>query len=159
MVPTLSTLYLNCGRSIGPAILADPRLRPSIGEEWIASMSLPKPDPSANHLCKAADETVRQLTKAGVPLLTGTDTPAPGATYGASVHGELELLVNDGLTPIQALVAATSAPAAAFRLTDRGRILPGKRADLLLVQGDPARNILDTRNIVAVWKRGIAVKR
>jgi imidazolonepropionase-like amidohydrolase len=159
VVPTLSTLYLNCGRSPGPAILADPRLRPFISKEWIASMSMPKPDPSANHLCGAADEAVRQLTKAGVPLLTGTDTPAPGATYGASVHGELELLVNDGLTPIQALIAATSAPAAAFRLTDRGRILPGKRADLLLVQGDPAKNILDTRNIVAVWKRGIAVQR
>jgi imidazolonepropionase-like amidohydrolase len=159
VVPTLSTLYVNCGRSHGPAILADPRLRPSISEEWNASMSMPKPDPSANHLCGAADEAVRQLAKAGVPLLTGTDTPAPGATYGASVHGELELLVDDGLTPIQALVAATSAPARAFRLSDRGRILPGKRADLLLVQGDPTKNILDTRNIVAVWKRGIPVQR
>jgi imidazolonepropionase-like amidohydrolase len=159
VVPTLSTLYLNCGRSRGPAILSDPRLRPSISEEWIASMNMPKPDPSANHLCGGADEAVRQLTKAGVPLLTGTDTPAPGATYGASVHGELELLVDDGLTPMQALVAATSAPATAFRLSDRGRILPGKRADLLLVQGDPTKNILDTRNIVAVWKRGIPVQR
>lgn len=159
VVPTLSTLYLNCGRSRGPAILADPRLRPFISNEWIASMSIPKPDPSANHLCSGADEAVRKLTKAGVSLLTGTDTPAPGATYGASVHGELELLVDDGLTPTQALIAATSAPAAAFRLTDRGRILPGKRADLLLVQGDPTKNILDTRNIVAVWKRGIAVQR
>jgi imidazolonepropionase-like amidohydrolase len=159
VVPTLSTLYLNCGRSGGPAILADPRLRPSISKEWIASMSMPKPDPSANHLCAAADDALRQLTKAGVLLLTGTDTPAPGATYGASVHGELELLVNDGLSPIEALIAATSAPAAAFHLMDRGRILPGYRADLLLVQGDPTKNILDTRNIVAVWKRGTAVQR
>ena len=118
-----------------------------------------KPDPSANHLCGAADGAVRLLSQAGVSLLTGTDAPAPGATYGASVHGELELLVRYGLTPIQALVAATSAPARVFRLSDRGQISPGKRADLLLVQGDPTKNILDTRNIVAVWKNGSRTSR
>lgn len=154
VIPTLTTLYLNCGRSQGPAILGDPHLGPYISEEWHGSMNMPKPDLSAHHLCGAADEAVRQLSKAGVSLLTGTDAPAPGATYGASVHGELELFVHDGLTPTQALAAATSAPARAFRLSDRGRISPNMRADLLLVQGDPTKNILDTRNIVAVWKHG-----
>jgi len=158
-IPTLTTLYLNCGKSPGPSILADPRLGPDINEEWHGSMKMPKPDPSANHLCVAADEAVRQLIRAGVSLLTGTDAPAPGATYGASVHGELELLVGDGLTPTQALAAATSLPARAFRLSDRGRIAAEMRADLLLVQGDPTKNILDTRNIVAVWKRGFRTKR
>lgn len=159
VVPTLIALYPECGQSLGPAILSDPRLAPHISEEWRGSMSMTKPDPSANHLCGAADQAVRQLTQAGVPLLTGTDAPTPGATYGASVHGELELLVRIGLTPVQALVAATSAPAAAFRLADRGRILPGKRADLLLVDGDPTKNILDTRKIIAVWKRGVQVQK
>jgi imidazolonepropionase-like amidohydrolase len=157
VIPTLSALYRNCGKSKGPALLADPQLGARIHEEWRSSMSMPDPDPSANHLCGAADEAVRQLTRAGVPLLAGTDAPAPGATYGASVHGELELLVNDGLTPTQALAAATSVPARVFRLSDRGRILPEMRADLLLVQGDPTKNILDTRNIVAVWKRGVGI--
>ena len=104
-------------------------------------------------------QITRQLIRAGVSLLTGTDAPAPGATYGASVHGEMELLVDDGLTPTQALAAATSVPARAFRLSDRGRISPEMRADLLLVQGDPTKNILDTRNIVAVWKSGFRTKR
>src|SRR5207244_203548 len=138
---------------------ADPRLSLYINEEWHGSMNMSKPDPSANHLCVAADEAVRQLIRAGVSVLTGTDAPAPGATYGASVHGELELLVDDGLTPTQALAAATSVPARAFRLSDRGRISPEMRADLLLVQGDPTKNILDTRNIVAVWKRGYRAQR
>jgi imidazolonepropionase-like amidohydrolase len=159
VVPTLTALYPACGKSLGLAILSDLRLGPHISEEWHGALSVPKPDPSANHLCGAADQAVRQLTQAGVPLLTGTDSPTPGSTYGASLHGELELLVRNGLTPVQALIAATSAPATAFRLSDRGRILPGKRADLLLVDGDPTRNILDTRKIIAVWKRGVPVLR
>jgi imidazolonepropionase-like amidohydrolase len=63
------------------------------------------------------------------------------------------------MTPAQALTAATIAPARAFRLTDRGAIRPGLRADLVLVEGDPTRDILATRRIVAVWKRGIRATR
>ena len=60
-----------------------------------------------------------------MPLLAGTDTGLPTAAlgiigYGATLHAELELLVEAGLSPTQALAAATSAPARAFRLTDRG---------------------------------------
>src|SRR5207249_9878308 len=69
------------------------------------------------------------------------------------------LLVRDGLTPVQALAAATSVPAQAFHLSDRGWIRPGMRADLVLVEGDPTTNILATRNIVAAWKRGIRAQR
>jgi len=88
-----------------------------------------------------------------------TDPPAALGVigYGATLHGELELLVQAGLTPTQALAAATSAPAAAFRLTDRGLIRPGARADLMLVEGDPTTDIRNTRNVVAVWKRGVLV--
>jgi imidazolonepropionase-like amidohydrolase len=71
----------------------------------------------------------------------------------------MELLVGTGLTPVQALTAATSAPARAFRLTDRGVIAVGKRADLVLVDGDPTRDITATRRIVSVWKRGVEAKR
>jgi imidazolonepropionase-like amidohydrolase len=60
---------------------------------------------------------------------------------------------------VQALTAATSAAARAFRLEDRGRIAPRMRADLVLVEGDPTRDILATRRIVGVWKRGMAVER
>jgi imidazolonepropionase-like amidohydrolase len=67
--------------------------------------------------------------------------------------------VGAGLTPLEALRAATSTPARAFGLTDRGRIATGLRADLVLVEGDPTTDITRTRRIVAVWKRGVPAKR
>ena len=109
--------------------------------------------------CDAAPLAIRQLVAAGVPILAGTDAPGPGTTYGASLHRELEHLVNAGLTPVAALASATAAVARAFRLSDRGRIRTGMRADLLLVDGDPSTQIRATRNIVAIWKRGVRVQR
>ncbi|HKQ70177.1 MAG TPA: amidohydrolase family protein [Polyangiaceae bacterium] len=64
-----------------------------------------------------------------------------------------------GLAPLDALRAATSVPARAFALQDRGRIAVGLRADLLLVNGDPLRDILATRDIVSIWKLGRRVDR
>ena len=58
-----------------------------------------------------------------------------------------------------ALAAATSAIARAFRMTDRGRIRVGMRADLLFVEGDPTTQIRDTRRMVAIWKRGVRAQR
>ncbi|MEG2899746.1 MAG: CIA30 family protein [Massilia sp.] len=93
------------------------------------------------------------LAKAGVPILAGTDAGNAGTLYGISMHRELAALVEAGLTPTAALAAATSAPAAAFRLGQRGCIATGCKADLLLVEGDPTRDITATR-IVEVWKDG-----
>jgi len=73
------------------------------------------------------------LASAGVPILAGTDAGNPGVSYGESLHEELELLVRCGLSPLQALRSATSVPAHIWRMPDRGRIAPGLRADLLLV--------------------------
>lgn len=58
-----------------------------------------------------------------------------------------------------ALTAATSAAAEQLGLSDRGRIAPGRRADLVLVEGDPTVDILATRRIVGVWKLGVPVPR
>jgi len=63
------------------------------------------------------------------------------------------------VTPTAALSAATSAVARAFRMNDRGRVQTGLRADLLLVDGNPTTQVRDTRNIVAVWKKGVQVGR
>jgi imidazolonepropionase-like amidohydrolase len=87
--------------------------------------------------------------------LAGTDAPGPGTTYGASLHWELEHLVDAGMAPAAAIAAATSVPSRIFGMTDRGQIKPGMRADLVLVAGDPSKQIRDTRNIVAIWKRGV----
>jgi hypothetical protein len=97
---------------------------------------------------------VRLLHDAGVPILAGTDAPNPGTAHGASLHRELELLVQAGLSPLEALQAATSSAARAFRLDDRGRIARGLRADVVLVDGDPTTDIRMTRAVVGVWKEG-----
>jgi hypothetical protein len=107
----------------------------------------------------AATAAVRALKQAGVPILAGTDAGNPGVTHGISLHGELELLVQAGLTPTEALVAATSTPARIFHLDDRGRIATGLRADLLLVSGDPTSDITATRAIDGVWKQGKRIDR
>jgi hypothetical protein len=102
---------------------------------------------------------VAALHRAGVPLLASTDAPNPGTVHGVSLHDELALLVEAGLSPAAALTAATAAPADAFHLDDRGRVAAGKRADLVLVRGDPTADITATRAIVAVWKAGARVDR
>lgn len=101
---------------------------------------------------------IAALHDAGVPILAGSDAPNPGTTYGASIHHALRLLVQAGLTPIDALRAATSMPAQVFGLADRGCLNPGCRADLLIVDGDPSRDIEATARLEAVWKNGRAME-
>lgn len=106
-----------------------------------------------------ARDSVTALHRAGVPILLGTDAHPPMGpitiTHGEAVHEELALLVEAGLTPTEALTAATARTADRFRLTDRGRIAEGKRADLILVDGDPTEDISATRAIRRVWCAGV----
>jgi len=69
------------------------------------------------------------------------------------------MLVHAGLTPAEALHAATAEPARRFGLRDRGRIARGLRADLVLVNGDPTQHILAARDIAAIWQGGVRVNR
>jgi len=93
-----------------------------------------------------------------VPILAGSDTPNR-LPHGVSFHHELELLAQAGLTPAEVLASATAVPAAQFRLTDRGRIAEGLRADLVLVRGDPTKDIKAAHQIVQVWKAGVEADR
>lgn len=96
-------------------------------------------------------------------IVAGTDANADPATparvpHGESLHGELALLVRAGLSPADALRAATSVPAAFLRMSDRGAVMSGMRADLLWVDGDPTVDIAATRNIRGVWIAGRRVR-
>jgi imidazolonepropionase-like amidohydrolase len=102
-----------------------------------------------------AAQSAAALARAGVPLLAGTDCTSFGPVHGAGFHHELLMLTMAGLTPEQALTAATSLTARHFGLADRGRIAPGLRADLLLVDGDPTTDITATRAIADVWRGGV----
>ena len=155
IVPTLDVLESASGVASGESLTTDARLAPYLTGDDIANLkkSFPKSPTALSE--KYAEQTVAQLKAAHVRVLAGTDAPNPGTSHGSSIHRELELLVRSGLTPQEALTAATSAPAAAFRLGDRGTIAPGKRADLLLVKGDPTQDITAARDIVSVWKLGV----
>lgn len=159
IVPTLTVLRSISGRS--SALVSDARIAPYLGPQADAALRQsfpPRTGPGAPRY-DIATGTVRALHEAGVPILAGTDAGNPGTTHGASMHEEMALLVEAGLTPEQALRAATSVPAARFGLEDRGRIAEGLRADLVLVAGDPTRDIAATRAIVGVWKGGVRLDR
>ena len=145
----------------GKALADDPRVTPKLSPAWRKSLSGSMNTWHGNTF-QSVLETVAALHEAGVDILAGTDASVPipslsGLAHGASLHDELRQLVRAGLTPVEALRAATSTPARRFDLVDRGRIAPGLRADLLLVAGDPTSNITDTLSIKKVWKRGVEV--
>lgn len=104
---------------------------------------------------------VKALVAAGVPVLAGTDAAfVPGLAPGFALHQELAALVAAGLTPWQALAAATSVPAEWLGVSeDRGTVEVGKRANLLLLDADPLADISNTRAISAVIFNGELLKR
>ena len=101
-----------------------------------------------------ATENVRRLHRAGVTLVAGTDAPYPGVSQGEGLHRELELLVEAGLTPIEAITAATKNAALLIGAEDWGTLTPGKVADLIVVEGRPDRDIRRTRDIDLVMQGG-----
>ncbi|WP_410659821.1 amidohydrolase family protein [Amycolatopsis sp. lyj-112] len=161
VIPTLAVLDGLFGRPHGAELLADHRIEPYLdttSRQMLGFGPIPL-DPRARHDLEVPRHTLSQLRDAGVAILAGSDASNPDTAHGATLHLELELLVQAGLTPIEALTAATSAPADRFTLPDRGRIAPGLRADLLLVNGDPTSTITDTRDIAAIWRNGQRVPR
>ncbi len=156
VIPTLSVLATMARSEVNAALADDAVLKARLTPAQQASLRALFPDsfPAQPQALDNAIESVRRLHAAGVDILAGTDAGNPGIAHGASLHGELVLLVRAGLSPREALRAATALPAKRLRMGDRGRIATGSRADLLLVDGDPTRRIEDTRRIVAVWKNG-----
>jgi hypothetical protein len=106
-------------------------------------------------LFNADKQMVVLMFRAGVPLLAGTDAMNPFCFPGFSLHDELGLLVESGLTPLAALQSATIRPAEFLgRTEDFGVVAPGKRANLVLLSADPLLDIHNTMQIQAVWLQG-----
>ena len=98
---------------------------------------------------------VKALADGGVPLMAGTDASDVGPVAGYGIHDELQELVNDGLTPFQALQTATVNPARYFgKVDDTGTIQVGSRADLVLMEANPLSDISNTRKVAGVMVRG-----
>jgi imidazolonepropionase-like amidohydrolase len=108
---------------------------------------------------KNAAPNLKALHDAGVRIGFGTDSGAqPVRVPGWAEHRELELMVRAGLAPMEAIVAATRGSAAMVGVDDRGTLEKGKRADFLVLSGDPLQDIRNTRKLVAIWHNGREIK-
>lgn len=123
---------------------------------------------STNRTLAHAEENARQLYRAGIPLVVGTDASGTLSVgnqsftvpYGSTVHYELQHFVNIlGMSPAEAINAATREPAKWHRVPDRGVVEVGKRADLVLLGSDPLLNISNTLDIERVWVLGREVSK
>ena len=125
---------------------------------WLRWWMLRQPPRAAAAYRRYADDArqaTRTLHDAGVTIGAGSDIAAPGS----AMHLELEQLVSAGMTPLQAITAATGDAARILGASDVGVLRPGALADLLLVDGDPLTNIRDTRRIWMVVQGGRVVDR
>ncbi len=158
MDPTVAVfegMFLDRPGVIGPGWqeVAD-RLPPTMRRALLAGDGLPVPagmDEQYRKSFKACLAMVKALHDAGVPIEAGTDGAA-----GFALHRELELYVQAGLSAPEALRDATLTPARVMsRDKEQGTIAPGKLADLILVDGDPATRISDIRRVVLTIKGGV----
>jgi hypothetical protein len=127
-----------------------------------------RPDPrindayrtAATQRLQAAQANARRLWNAGVLMIAGTDAAYPGDFQGEGIHHELELLVESGLTPIEAISSATRNAARLMNASnDWGSLESGKLADLLVINGRPDQNIRETHNVEMVLKEGVILDR
>ena len=147
-----------------PALLDDPFLTSALAPESVQQFRSPEyrakvaADPNVPKARAALANGMRNLKTlhdAGVHLAFGTDSGAnPARIPGWAEHRELELMVRAGLSPMDALVAATRGSASMLGASDRGTLQNGKRADFIVLQANPLEDIRNTRKLVSVWHAG-----
>lgn len=159
------------GEDVGDTSMDDPertpllpRLPPRVKDELVGRWA-ERRQAAAGASARAIDRTRRgwehllalvgRFHRAGGTVLAGTDCPNVAIVSGYSIHRELELLVRAGLTPMDALLAATRRPAERLdRAADFGTIAPGRAADLVVLGADPLADIRNTRRVERVVARG-----
>jgi imidazolonepropionase-like amidohydrolase len=152
-----------------PPFFSDPLFLAHANSEWMATLREParqeamRSSTSAQRYKEAlevAKRNLKRLSDAGVPIAMGTDTGPTGRFQGYFELMELELMVKAGLTPRQALAAATRDAARCMKLDrDIGTLEPGKWADFVALESDPLDNISNVRRIHSVWIAGNPVSR
>ena len=159
VTPTLFSIWVNAHQL--EASPDDPQLAylpASLRREWSPAKNPTKDDRDTAAWWQRQFENDRKLTgemhRAGVRLLAGSDSLDRYNFVGTSIHQELQMLVSAGLTPIEALRAATLNPAEFFGKAQSGRVSTGYRADLVLLDDNPTQDISNTSKIAAVVLRG-----
>jgi imidazolonepropionase-like amidohydrolase len=152
-----------------PDFFADPLFLAHADTSWVRTLREParqqamRTSTSAQRYKAAlevASRNVKRLADAGVPIAMGTDTGPTGRFQGYFELMELELMVKAGLTPRQALLAATRDAARCMKADrDLGTLEPGKWADFVALDASPLADISNIRRIASVWVAGNRVAR
>ncbi|WP_394839136.1 amidohydrolase family protein [Pendulispora rubella] len=137
-----------------------PALRARFDDPAWRARTLHEPKSAAARASLATNlRNLKTLHDAGISIGFGADSGGtPLRVPGVSEHRELALMVEAGLTPLQAIRMATRHAAALLQLGDRGVLAPGKRADFIVLDADPSHTIANTKAISAVWHRGRPVR-
>jgi hypothetical protein len=131
------------------------RRLPAITQRWMLDSSIKKTEQSAMRLWQL-NETI---FSAYPHYLAGSGAPVMGTMPGISMHTELEMMVRLGMSPREALAAATNNYALQFGWSELGQIAPGRRADILVVDGDPTVSIWNARRISGLVLDGNVIDR
>jgi len=132
-----------------------PAVRAQLDDPDYRERTLGMPATAKNRVAVATNEqNLKAVHDAGIRIGFGSDSGVGLRIPGVAEHLELALMVEAGLTPMQAITNATSNAAALLKLDDRGVLTSGKLADLVVLEGDPTADISNSRKIYAVWHRG-----
>jgi imidazolonepropionase-like amidohydrolase len=144
-------LFTLLQESVSPAVVA--RMQKTFGSA----------NPAAVERTRAQytilQHSLAKLAKANAKIILGCDTGLEDHPFGMSEQHELESMVNAGMTPMQAIVSATSRAAEYLKLEKMGVLAPGKEADFLVLDANPLDNIMNTQRISAIYMKGVAVDR
>ncbi|MFK8053786.1 MAG: CIA30 family protein [Woeseiaceae bacterium] len=154
VIPTLTVIAMVDGQNPGQTMIDDPHIGPLLDTVSKNNLATDFGGKIPGFSLDVALRNTGKMHAAGIKILAGSDAPNPGTAHGATIHQEMRYLVASGLTPNEALAAATSLPAEIFGLNTRGSIDIGKRADLLLLSADPRDDIIATRQIDQMFRNG-----
>ena len=137
--------------SVAPSVIA--RMETAFGSRDPAAAAV------ARRQYALLERSLVKLAAAGANVVLGADTGLEDHFFGLAEHLELQAMVDAGMTPAQGLMAATSRAAQYLHLDDRGSLVPGKRADLLVLDASPLDDIVNTRRISRTFINGVEIDR
>jgi len=159
IIPTLAVIASVDGRDDTKKLAGQEGIAERLSQMQSQTINLSFPGRVPGFNFEIASANVRRFHAEGVTILAGSDAPNPGTAHGLSLHQELQYLVDSGLSPLEALSAATTLTAKAFSMDDRGEIKIGYKGDILLIRGNPLEDIGATLAIETILKNGHQVER